>query len=364
MLAFIGIGIYGISGLCQKAAAILASCDLIYVERFTSSISNDDLQNLTSLFSSSNNKKVIPVKRWFVEDGREILQESKDRNVALLSYGDPMIATTFMELRLRAIDRSVRVEVVYGASGVTTLISECGLQIYKIGKIVTMMEDSQSAISVYNSVSTNLQLKCHTLILTEYRSNEDNTIFFLDPRQVILRLLEAEKDLRYNIITFDSFIIVASRIGTKDQNILSGKVSSLLEIEYGQGPHSLIFPGKLHFIEEEGIMKLTETLDSPRDNTVFLDNIATRMIKKYVPMVHDEINQIRGRETSRLDYNKKIVEMLDNAEYYVDDAINFMDQGKNELAVLSIGYADGLVDCLKYMSLGKISDKSNLSLNF
>jgi len=65
-----------------------------------------------------------------------------------------------------------------------------------------------------------------------------------------------------------------------------------------------------------------------------------------------------------LDYNKKIVEMLDNAEYYVDDAINFMDQGKNELAVLSIGYADGLVDCLKYMSLGKISDKSNLSLNF
>jgi len=119
MLTFIGIGIYGISGLSQKAAAILANCDLIYVERFTSSISNDDLQNLTSLFSSSNNKQVIPVKRWFVEDGREILQEAKDRNVALLSYGDPMIATTFMELRLRAIDRNVKVEVVYGASGVT-----------------------------------------------------------------------------------------------------------------------------------------------------------------------------------------------------------------------------------------------------
>ena len=56
--------------------------------------------------------------------------------------------------------------------------------------------------------------------------------------------------------------------------------------------------------------------------------------------------------------------MLDNAEYYVDDAINFMDQGKNELAVLSIGYADGLVDCIKYVSLGKKADKSNLSLNF
>ena len=226
-----------------------------------------------------------------------------------------------------------------------------------------MMEESHSAISVYNSVTTDLQLKCHTLILTEYRSNEDQSIFFLDPRQVILRLLEVEKDLRYNIITFDSFIIVASRIGTKEQKILSGKVSSLLGIEYGQGPHSLIFPGKLHFIEEEGIMKLTETLDSPSDNASYLDNIATRMIKKYVPMIHDEINQIRSRETSRLDYNKKIVEILDNAEYDVDDAINFMDQGKNELAVLSIGYADGLVDCLKYVSLGKKSEKSNLSLN-
>ncbi len=77
-------------------------------------------------------------------------------------------------------------------------------------------------------------------------------------------------------------------------------------------------------------------------------------------MIHDEINQMRSQETARIECNKTIVEILDNAEYYVDDAINFMDQGKNELAILSIGYADGLVDSLKYVSIGKKADKSNL----
>ncbi len=358
MLTFIGIGIYGNSGLSQRAIAILAKCDLIYVERFTSLISNDDIQELRSLFSSSSNKQMVTVKRWFVEDGREILEEAKDRNVALLSYGDPMIATTFMELRLRAMDRNVKVEVVYGASGVTSLISECGLQIYKIGRIVTMMEESHSAISVYNSLSANLQLNCHTLILTEYRYDEDHPAFFLDPKQVILRLLEVEKDIRCNIITVDSFLIVASRVGTNEQKILSGKVSSLLRIEYGQGPHSLLFPAKLHFIEEDGITNLTENLDLPSDNTASVDNTATRMIKKYVPMIRDEIKRMRSQEAFR-EYNKEIIEMIDNAEYYVDDAINFMDQGKSELAILSIGYADGLVDSLKSVPLGRRANKSN-----
>jgi hypothetical protein len=39
--------------------------------------------------------------------------------------------------------------------------------------------------------------------------------------------------------------------------------------------------------------------------------------------------------------------LLENAEYYLDDAIQFFKQGRTELAVLSVGYADGLVDALK-----------------
>ena len=41
-------------------------------------------------------------KRWLVEDGQEILKTSKSSTVVLLSYGDPYVATTHIELRTRA----------------------------------------------------------------------------------------------------------------------------------------------------------------------------------------------------------------------------------------------------------------------
>jgi diphthine synthase len=348
MLWFTGIGIYGTSGLSQKALDIIAGCDIIYLERFTSLVSDKEIKDLMSL-PSFVSKKVNPVQRWFVEDGRQILAEAKDKDVVLLSYGDPMVATTFSDLRLRAIEEGVKVSVVYGISGITTVISEIGLQVYKIGKIVTMMEATQSAISVYNTIFNNLQCNCHTLILTEYRYDDDNSIFFLDPKEVILKLKGIEENLAFHIINDASFLIVASRVGTSEQKIVSGKAESLLNLDYGGGPHSIIFPSTLHFIEKTSITKLTLNIDPPLDNTVPPDNIPIRMMKKYVPMIRNEMTKIRNGEPPLIGSNKVMLEILDSAEYYIEDAVNFLSQGKNELAILSIGYADGLVDSLNTM---------------
>ena len=45
--------------------------------------------------------------------------------------------------------------------------------------------------------------------------------------------------------------------------------------------------------------------------------------------------------------NKLNTEILDNAECYIDDAERFLRQGKPELAILSIGYAEGLIDAMR-----------------
>ncbi|MGC1262948.1 MAG: DUF357 domain-containing protein, partial [Nitrososphaeraceae archaeon] len=55
------------------------------------------------------------------------------------------------------------------------------------------------------------------------------------------------------------------------------------------------------------------------------------------------------------------LELLENAEYYLDDAVQFLRQGRMELAVLSVGYADGLVDSLKQILEGKRA--SNMGRN-
>lgn len=345
MLYLVGAGIYDTFEM-YNSISILKSCDRIYLESFTSPISDNFIDILKTTVEPE--KKIEFVKRWFVEDGRQILDESKTLNVGLVSYGDPTIATTFTELRIRAIKNNIDVKVIHAASGITSLVGECGLQIYKIGKLVTMMEERQSAISVYSTVFSNLNLNCHTIILTEYRQGDDGTVFFLKPNNIMSRLLDVEKDIMYGFVSEDSFLIVLSRIGTDEQKIFSGKIKSLLELDYGNGPHTIIFPSKFHFTEEDAILNLTENIDAPTDNTVMIKSVSDHMINKYEPMIRKEIKQIRESLASR-NRNNVQLELLDNAEFYLDDAIQFFRQGKKELGILSIGYADGLVDSIKQM---------------
>jgi len=72
------------------------------------------------------------------------------------------------------------------------------------------------------------------------------------------------------------------------------------------------------------------------------------MLNKYEPMIRNEIRQIRATISSKNE-NKVQLELLDNAEFYLDDAVQFSTQGRKELAILSVGYADGLIDSLKQL---------------
>ena len=345
MLCLIGAGIYDAVEM-SYSIEILKDCDRIYLERFTSPISDDFINNVKVILGQG--KKIQIVKRWFVEDGRQILDESKTMNVGLVSYGDPSIATTFTELRIRALKNNINVKIIHAASGITSLVGECGLQIYKMGRLVTMMQEKQSAISVYSTIFSNLNLNCHTIILTEYRQEEDGSEFFLKPNHVMSKLLEVEGDIKYDIISEDSYLIVVSRIGAGNQKIVSGKIKSLIDLEYERGPHSIVFPAKLHFTEEEAILNLTDVIDRPIDNTTKIKNVSDYMLNKYEPMIRNEIKQIRGTISSKKE-NKVRLELLNNAEFYLDDAIQFSRQGRKELAILSVGYADGLIDSLKQL---------------
>ncbi|HZA07069.1 MAG TPA: diphthine synthase [Nitrososphaeraceae archaeon] len=349
MLWLVGIGINGYKGVSIHTLDILKTCDIIYVDRFTGVLTDEELQGLNNLITKYNGNTIVPVQRWFVEDGREILNESKNKNIALLTYGDPLIATTLTELYVRAVKRSIKVNIIHAASGITSLIGEAGLHIYKFGKTVTMMLEFKSSISVYNTIFDNLLVGNHTLILTEYNNNQDK-LFFLDPRYVFRSLLEVEEELKYGIFSEEVFVIVASRIGIEQQKIMSGKVKSLMNTDFGIGPHSIIVTGSLHFTERDALTTLTYNVDEPLDNTLQVQKISVTMVKKYAPKARYVIDQMKSsiRAESNFSINKGLNEVLDNAEYYIDDAERFLNQGKLELAVLSIGYAEGLIDGVRF----------------
>jgi diphthine synthase len=343
MLWFVGTGIEGYRGLSLAAVDVLKKCDTVYVERFTSALSDSDLKGLNSILG----KEVKPVQRWFVEDGREILEAARKNEVALVTYGDPLIATTHSELRSRAARNSVKTAVLHSASGIASIMGETGLHVYKFGRMVTMMSEPQSAVSVYNTIFENLLAGSHTLILTEYSHDENEEPFFLNPTLVFKMLLGVEHDQKHQIFSENTFAIVASRVGMKDQRIVSGKVGSLAKMDFGAGPYSAIITGSLHFTEAEAIAALTESVDEPADNSQNIRRISVQMVERYAPKAKQAVQQMR--DVVRQDSGSKgMFEVLDNAEYYIADAERFLRQAKFELAVLSIGYAEGLVDALRF----------------
>jgi diphthine synthase len=77
--------------------------------------------------------------------------------------------------------------------------------------------------------------------------------------------------------------------------------------------------------------------------------MSKRMLKKYIPNVKKALSNLRDI----LQTGKKIIEseyiiVFENAENYLFDAENFYRQGQFELAILSIGYAEGLIDSIRY----------------
>jgi diphthine synthase len=345
MLWFVGIGINGYRGLSIAALDVLRKCDIVYIERFTGVLTEVDLEGLNSLLEMHT----IPVQRWFVEDGRDLLEAARTKDVALVTYGDPLIATTYSELRSRATKNSIKTAILHSASGIASIIGESGLHVYKFGRMVTMTSELHSAVTVYNTIFQNLLAGSHTLILTEYNHNDESKEpFFLDPSSVFKMLLDAERAHKQEVFSDDTFAVVASRVGMQDQKITSGKVKSLMKLEFGIGPHSVIITGALHFTETQALASVTENIDEPADNSQSVNRIEAQMVERYAPKAKQAVQDVRKLISDGTGDNKGIFEVLENAECYIADSKQFLRQGKFELAVLSIGYAEGLIDALRY----------------
>ena len=336
MLSFVGLGISGFESIPIEGLDAISKADIVYLEQFTSPIGKSDLEKIQNAVKG----EFRPAKRWLVEDGNEILEMAKEKDVVLLSYGDPYIATTHIELRTRAIENKTQTRSIHASSSLTSMIGECGLHFYKVGRIATIMSEMKSLTTPYYVIYKNLIEGNHTVLLLEYNQDKD---FFLDPKDALKGLLETEQGQRRKVLTESSYVIIATRIGFKDQKIISGKISSLTNTDFGKPPHTVIIPGRLHFTESDALKLFGECIDEPFDNSEKTQKISIQMMRKYVPMVREALEEIEPYYKNQ----KEFEVILENAELYIKDAEKFLDDGQDEVAILSIGYADGLVDALR-----------------
>ncbi len=247
-LIFIGLGLDDEKGVTLRGLDEARSADIVYAELYTSALSGTSLDAIEKLIG----KQVHTLTRKEVEDGQEILAAAARGRVAFLVAGDPMAATTHVDLRLRAASRKIPTRIVHGVSILTAAAGALGLQIYKFGRTTTVPFSSAgfAPTSPLEAILENRRAGLHSLVLLDLR--EDGS--FLAPRDAIASLLQMASTLGSSEFGPAAFAAVLSRVGSPHVRAFAGPISRLAARDLGPPPHCLIVPGGLHFLEKEALV--------------------------------------------------------------------------------------------------------------
>ena len=238
MFYLVGLGLNE-KGYSREAYDAVGKSDKIYLENYTVEFPYE-IKNLEKEFGK---KKLISANREFVESF-DVLKEAKKKNVALLVYGNPLMATTHISLIEEAKKRKIKFKIIHGAS-ILDAVSETGLQIYKFGKTTSMpkWDEKKNFMpeSFIDVVKENLSIGAHTLILVDIG---------LEFKKALEQLEKASKNKGVEI----KKILVCQKLGTEKSKIIYKEISKLKN-EKIENPFCFVIPGKLHFLEEEFLVK-------------------------------------------------------------------------------------------------------------
>ncbi len=336
-LKLIGIGLADEYDLSLKAIEEARSCDKLYVELYTTKLSTSR-ERLEAVLQ----RPVTELSRRDLEgEAPRILEEASRSLVGLLVGGDCLAATTHISLLLEAKKRGIPTRVIH-ASSILTAIAETGLSLYKFGRVVTLpLPERGPPDTVLEALEGNLSLGLHTLILLDLDTERDR---WLSVGDGIRLLLEADRPEAFNE---ETPVIGVARLGWRNPLIKGGKAVELLDVDFGNPPQALIVPGRLHFMEEEGLRLLAncpgEALKEWRPR-----GEPEHLVERYMESCRRVMERLRNRTLS--EEAKKI---LDYASRYLSDAEYYAGEGRWPTALAAVSYCEGLLDALRLLGLAE-----------
>lgn len=281
-LYLVGTGVGSSSNMSVGGKRAAAKCEYRFLEGYTSLFDdgeNDLLEELVGVFSV--------IRRPEVENPETILRLAKETSVALMIVGDPLQATTHVDLLLRCKDEGIRTEIHHAVSIIDLVCAGIGLQSYKFGRQVTIPFPYSGHLptSPLEMIADNLQLGLHTLVLLDL----DPTGAGIDapspmsPNQAITAISEMirrlEEDppphlsgnddegslqMQLRKVAISEIIstgvgeklgVLCSNMGSSKQKVSFGTLNQLSELEI-EGIHSLVILGSLSGLEEEALKRL------------------------------------------------------------------------------------------------------------
>lgn len=235
MLYLIGLGLTKES-IGIEAKKICQEADRVYLEGYTVDFpySKPDLEEVIGVEIKTLNRKDVESDR--------LVSEAKNKDIALLVYGSPLMATTHISLVLEAEKAGIDYRVIHNTS-IFDAVSNTGLQPYKFGKIGSIpdWEKKGKSKSFIDIIEGNMKIKAHTLLLVDIG---------LEFEKALGELKEASDNKIKRMV-------VCSQLGTEKEEIYFDSVDELEKMDVKK-PYCFIIPSKLHFREKEVLEKVSE----------------------------------------------------------------------------------------------------------
>lgn len=254
MLTFVGLGLYDELDISIKGLEAVKKADLIYAEFYTSRLMGATAGDLEKFYG----RKIQLLSRSDVEVDPSWLAAARDSDVVLLVGGDPMVSTTHLDLRLRAIELGIETRVVHSSSIVTAVSGLTGLQNYRFGRSTTIPFPYTShgkrilPETPYIVLKENLGRNLHTMLFLDIQDEKSR---YMTINEAIEILLEIERNAGESFLDKQLGVGIA-RAGSDDSFVHADLLPRLKEYNFGGPLHILIVPAKLHFMEAKALVAL------------------------------------------------------------------------------------------------------------
>lgn len=252
MLFFIGLGLYDELDISVKGLEAVRKTDKVYAEFYTSRLMGASVQDLERLYG----KKIHLLSRSDVEVEPSWLQEAQDSDVAFLVGGDPMVSTTHLDLRLRALELGIETKVIHSSSIVTAVSGATGLQNYRFGRSTTIPFDytvhGKRVVpeTPYLVLKENLDRNLHTMLFLDIQDER-----YMAVNQGVELLMEMEQAAGDSVLK-DALGVGIARAGSDESTVKADILGKLKGYDFGDPLHILVIPAKLHFMEAQALVAL------------------------------------------------------------------------------------------------------------
>jgi diphthine synthase len=246
-LHLIGLGLYDATDVTVKGLERIRACDEVVAEFYTAKLTGTPFAELEMFLKRS----VRVLDREGVElGGKDLVERAKTSNIALLTAGDPLSATTHADLIIRARAEGVMVRVVHAPSIFSAAPGLVGLQHYKFGRTTTLVrpEENWMPASPFDAVAENRNLGNHTLVLLDIKADENYYMTANEGIGLLLKLAEMTENPWFNK---NSQLAVIARAGADEPHVVSGTAEQLLDLDHGEPLHCIVIPGELQVVEQE-----------------------------------------------------------------------------------------------------------------